>query len=124
MRKPEKLQFENAGHCLPVLVRADGSFEMPPSSSGVLGLFPEWSYQEKELQLRPGDCLLLVTDGVLEACNAEEEEFGYERLISIVRQGLGLGAHGLRKQILEEVSAFCAGLFQDDASLIVVTVNG
>lgn len=64
-----------------------------------------------------------MTDGVLEAADGREEEFGYERLISIVRQGRDLGAHGLRKRILEEVSAFCEGVFQDDASLIVVTVN-
>ena len=57
MRRAGSFNFENAGHCLPVLMRADGSFQMPASSSGVLGLFSEWTYQDQELQLQPGDCL-------------------------------------------------------------------
>jgi sigma-B regulation protein RsbU (phosphoserine phosphatase) len=121
--KTRSLQYENAGHCLPLLVRADGSIQMPASYSGVLGLFSHWTYQDSELQLQSGDCLLLLTDGVLEAADSKEEEFGYQRLISLVQKNRGIGAHGLRKKVLEEVSAFCNGLFQDDASLILVTVD-
>jgi serine phosphatase RsbU (regulator of sigma subunit) len=118
-----RLQYENAGHCLPVLARADGSIEMPASYSGVLGLFSHWTFQNSELQLQPGDCLTLMTDGVLEAANENEEEFGYQRLIEVVRQKRGSGANGIRTAILESVSKFCDGKFDDDASLIVVTVN-
>jgi sigma-B regulation protein RsbU (phosphoserine phosphatase) len=118
-----RLQYENAGHCLPLVVRADGSIEMPASYSGVLGLFSHWTYADHELQLATGDCVVLVTDGVLEAADAAEEEFGYQRLIEVVQLHRSLGAHGLRKKILEEVTTFCNGQFQDDASLILVTVD-
>src|SRR5271155_2544902 len=118
-----RLQYENAGHCLPLLVHADGSILMPASYSGVLGLFSHWTYQNNEVQLRPGDCLVLMTDGVLEAANRDEEEFGYQRLIDVVKAKRGSGVHGIRTAILEAVSAFCEGKFDDDASLIVVTVN-
>ncbi|HZD49693.1 MAG TPA: PP2C family protein-serine/threonine phosphatase [Silvibacterium sp.] len=118
-----KLHYENAGHCLPLLVHADGSIEMPASYSGVLGLFSHWMYQDSELQLQSGDCLVLMTDGVLEAANKNEEEFGYQRLIEVVKEKRGSGAHGIRSAILEAVSAFCNGKFDDDASLIVVTVD-
>ena len=118
-----RLQYENAGHCLPLLMRAGGEIELPASYSGVMGLFSHWTYQEIELTLRSGDCLVLMTDGVLEAANSEEEEFGYQRLISVVQRNKGLGADGLRKAILDEVSAFCNGQFQDDASLIVVVAE-
>jgi sigma-B regulation protein RsbU (phosphoserine phosphatase) len=118
-----KLHYENAGHCLPLLVRADGSILMPASYSGVLGLFSHWTYRDSELQLDPGDCLVLMTDGVLEAAKDEEEEFGYQRLIDAVKQSRSAGANSVRNAIMEAVSAFCDGHFADDASLIVVTVN-
>jgi sigma-B regulation protein RsbU (phosphoserine phosphatase) len=118
-----RLQYENAGHCLPLLVHADGSILMPASYSGVLGLFSHWTYQNSEVQLQPGDCLVLMTDGVLEAANRDEEEFGYQRLIDVVRAKRDSGVHGIRTAILETVSAFCEGKFDDDASLIVVTVD-
>jgi phosphoserine phosphatase RsbU/P len=118
-----RLQYENAGHCLPLLVHADGSILMPASYSGVLGLFSHWTFQNSEVQLEAGDCLVLMTDGVLEAANRHEEEFGYQRLIDVVQAKRGSGVHGVRTAILEAVSAFCEGEFDDDASLIVATVN-
>ena len=121
--KQRRLQYENAGHCLPLLVHADGSILMPASYSGVLGLFSHWTYQNSEVQLQSGDCLVLTTDGVLEAANRDEEEFGYQRLIDVVQAKRSSGVHGIRTAILETVSKFCDGKFDDDASLIVVTVN-
>ncbi len=118
-----RLHYENAGHCLPLLVHADGSILMPASYSGVLGLFSHWTFQNSEVQLQTGDCLVLMTDGVLEAANRDEEEFGYQRLIDVVQAKRGSGVHGIRTAILEAVSAFCEGKFDDDASLIVVTVD-
>jgi phosphoserine phosphatase RsbU/P len=118
-----QLHYENAGHCLPLLVHGDGSILMPASYSGVLGLFSHWTYQNSEVQLQSGDCLVLMTDGVLEAANENEEEFGYQRLIDVVEAKRGSGVHGIRTAILEAVSEFCHGKFDDDASLIVVTVN-
>ena len=97
--------------------------DLPASYSGVLGLFSHWTYADREAHLRAGDCLVMVTDGVLEAANQEEEEFGYQRLIASIAHSRDEGAHGIRRRILEDVSAFCEGQFQDDASLIVVTVN-
>lgn len=117
------LLYESAGHCLPLLVHRDGSIEIPEASSGVLGLFSHWTYSDHELQLASGDVLVMLTDGVLEAWNAEEEEFGYKRLIESVLASRGQGAHGIRKRVLEDVTTFCEGQFQDDASLIVVTVD-
>jgi sigma-B regulation protein RsbU (phosphoserine phosphatase) len=118
-----QLRYENAGHCLPLVVHADGTILMPASYSGVLGLFSHWTFQDSELQLQPGDCLVLMTDGVLEAANDDEEEFGYQRLIEVVQKNRSSGVHGIRTAILQAVSEFCGGKFDDDASLIVVTVD-
>jgi sigma-B regulation protein RsbU (phosphoserine phosphatase) len=118
-----RLRYENAGHCLPLVVHADGSILMPTSFSGVLGLFSHWTYRDGELQLASGDCLVLTTDGVLEAAKDEDEEFGYQRLIDVVKRSRSAGANGIRNAIMEAVSTFCEGHFADDASLIVVTVG-
>ena len=116
------LRYENAGHCLPLLVHADASVDFPAAYSGVLGLFSHWTYSDHEQPLKPGDTLLLLTDGVLEAADEKEEEFGYQRLIQSVIASRNHGAHGIRKRVLDDVTAFCSGRFQDDASLIVVSV--
>jgi phosphoserine phosphatase RsbU/P len=69
------------------------------------------------------DCLLSTTDGVTEAANASNEEFGAHRVAASTRAALSLGANGIRTRILEDVSRFCNGNFHDDASLVVVTVD-
>ncbi len=116
------LQYENAGHCLPLLVHADGAVDFPAAYSGVLGLFSHWTYSDRSQALQSGDALLLLTDGVLEAANDEEEEFGYQRLIQSVIASRADGAHGIRQRVLDDVTKFCTGHFADDASLIVVSV--
>ena len=116
-------KYENAGHCLPLLVHADGSIDFPAAYSGVLGLFSHWTYADREVELRSGDVLVLMTDGVLEAANDQEEEFGYQRLIASVVASRSHGVHAIRQRVLNDVTAFCENHFQDDASLIVVTVD-
>lgn len=115
-----RLHYESAGHCLPLLLRDNGDVEFPASFSGVLGLFSHWLYQSQELELRPGDCLLLVTDGILLAENRLQEEFGYQRLIAVVKDSRGGGAEALGSEVLSAVTEFCNGNLQDDASLIVI----
>jgi phosphoserine phosphatase RsbU/P len=117
------LRYESAGHCRPLLVHDNGMIEFPDASSGVLGLFSHWTFTDHQQALASGDVLVMITDGVLEAWNAEEEEFGYKRLIDSVLASRKEGAHGIRKRVLEDVSAFCSGKFRDDVSLIVVTVD-
>ncbi|HTW48720.1 MAG TPA: PP2C family protein-serine/threonine phosphatase [Acidobacteriaceae bacterium] len=122
-RRTGRLQYENAGHCLPLLVRAGGAVEFPASFSGVLGLFSHWLYNNQEIQLGAGDKLLLVTDGIIEAEGRRGEEFGYQRLISLVNSGGAQGPERLSRDILDAVSKFCNQKMCDDASLIVVAAE-
>jgi phosphoserine phosphatase RsbU/P len=115
-----RLRYESAGHCLPLLVHGDGTVDFLQSFSGVLGIFSHWLYQNQEVQLRSGDCLLLLTDGILQAEGRRHEEFGYQRLIAAVESGRPLGVEGLRQEILTAVTKFCGDKLRDDASLIVV----
>lgn len=115
------LRFENAGHCPPIVLRGD-SMTFLTEGATVLGLFPHAEYEERSFPLQSGDCLLLTTDGVTEAANEDDEEFGAERVAASALAARSLGANGVRTRILEDVSQFCNGNFHDDASLIVVTL--
>ena len=116
------LHFENAGHSSPIVLRGDEATFLTEGGT-VLGLFPKSVYEERQFALRPGDCLLLTTDGVTEAANEHDEEFGNGRVIASARAARSLGAQGIRTRILDDVTRFCDGNFHDDATLIVVTVD-
>ncbi|MFN2446500.1 MAG: PP2C family protein-serine/threonine phosphatase [Vicinamibacterales bacterium] len=117
------LAYANAGHNPPLLVRANGEVTCLSVGGTVLGVFPEAVYRDEELALTRGDRLVLYTDGITEACSSAEEEFGATRLIESVREYRTLDAVSLHERVLSEVTAFSGGLFQDDATLIVVAVE-
>ena len=76
--------YANGGHNPPLLVHPDGTSEELPLTGGIaLGLVPDFEYEERTLRLMPGDALILYTDGVTEAMNEDQEEFGVPRLINV-----------------------------------------
>jgi sigma-B regulation protein RsbU (phosphoserine phosphatase) len=79
------LTYENAGHSPGLLLRSNGTTETLQGGGAVLGALPDWTYQDYTAQLQPGDQLLLSTDGITEAENAQLEEFGDERLLEAAR---------------------------------------
>ena len=105
-----------------MVLRGDSTILLTEGGT-VLGLFPQAQYEERSFPLQPGDCLLLTTDGVTEAADGTDEEFGAERVAASALAARSLGANGIRTRILEDVSRFCNGNFHDDASLIVVTLD-
>jgi sigma-B regulation protein RsbU (phosphoserine phosphatase) len=86
----------------------------------VLGQFPDWVYEQSDVQLQTGDTLMLFTDGVVEACDREDEAFGEERVIGIARENRSAGAEELKTLLMRAASEHCGGHFQDDASMIVL----
>jgi uncharacterized protein YndB with AHSA1/START domain len=117
------LRYANAGHNAPILTRKDGA-QVPLEEGGLaLALFQERSYEEGEIELRPGDRLVMFTDGVSEAVNGKGEEFGEERLAEVFRCAHQLSAEALHRRLLERVTEFCAGGFEDDATILVVAVS-
>jgi len=117
-----RLRYTSAGHNPPFVLHQDGSHERLREGGGVLGVFANQSFHVGLAQLQPGDRVVLFTDGVTEACNAAEEEFGEDRLLQVLQQNRGSRAHALQKEILRAVAEFSGGLWQDDATLLVVTV--
>lgn len=118
-----KLTFTNAGHNPPMLVRRDGECIRLEEGGRVIGAFCDSTFTQQEIQLYNGDKLLLFTDGVTEARNAAGDEFGEQRLQECLRSYVGRGAAELRTLILDEVTSFCAGNFDDDATLMVLIAN-
>jgi sigma-B regulation protein RsbU (phosphoserine phosphatase) len=114
--------YVNAGHLLPILLRTEGGNETLENDGAVLGVFPDWTYADSQVQLCPNDRLLLFTDGITEASVQGGEEFGEERLIASARSGAGKSAAEVKARILEDVSRFCDSQFRDDATLIVISV--
>ncbi len=116
------LIYENAGHSPGYLLRSDGTTETLQGGGAVLGALPDWTYQNYTAQLQPGDLLLLSTDGITEAENAQLEEFGDERLLQAARSRDG-SALEIQRIIMQEVTAFCRGNFRDDATLLVLRIT-
>jgi sigma-B regulation protein RsbU (phosphoserine phosphatase) len=115
------LTYENAGHIPGLLLRSNGTAETLPGGGAVLGALPDWSYQDYAVQLSSGDQLLLSTDGITEAENAQLEEFGDERLLEDAR-GDHTSALEVQRAIMQQVTAFCGGNFRDDATLLVLRI--
>lgn len=120
--KNRKLSYANAGHCPPILMR-NGNCLRLKEGGPVLGVFPDRLYLQDEIELRAGDSLVLFTDGVTEARNSEGKEFGEERLKDLLIVGQRLHATQLRDRIMAAVSEFSAGIVDDDATLMVLTVD-
>ena len=114
-----RLTYCNAGHNPPLLIRPDGTSTELKAAGAVLGQFPRWLYEQSELQMRSGDKLLLFTDGLVEACNVDEESFGEHNVIRIARENLSSSAEELMGLLMRAASQH-SGDFQDDASLIVL----
>jgi sigma-B regulation protein RsbU (phosphoserine phosphatase) len=114
------LTYSNAGHYPPILLRADGSIARLTSGGPVLGVFGDAAYEEASVPLDPGDRVVLFTDGITEARNAADEEFGEERLIEAALPHRGTTSAALQHHLATEVRAFTGGNYQDDATLIVM----
>ena len=115
------VDYVNAGHNPPLLVRKNGEIEFLTEGGMVLGLFDSIPYEEGVAELRSGDTLLIFSDGVTETWSAKGDEFGEDRLGAVAVRGRGLDAAGLQTEILRELELFSAGTkATDDRTLIVV----
>ena len=117
------LRFVGAGHVDTLVVRADGEAVMLVSTGTPLGLLqPGLPFGESELTLGPGDVLVLYSDGVTEAQNAAEEEYGVERLLEVVRATASEPPDAMIARLLDSIDGFAGAAPQfDDITLLVLT---
>jgi len=115
------LEFINAGHPSPMLIRRGEVQEAFTEGSFPVGLVPEAQYTAACLKLEPGDTLVLYSDGVTEAMDPQEQMFGMGRLKEVLRGQAELGLDELQKRVLESVENFTRGARQaDDLTLLLV----
>ena len=109
------LNYANGGHNPPLIVHSDGSSTMLPYIGGVaLGVMPELSYPGSTINLAPGDTLVLYTDGVTEAMNADQEEFGNDRFQDIFKGPPPKNSKEANQMIFKAVHDFAGDTVQSD----------
>jgi serine phosphatase RsbU (regulator of sigma subunit) len=117
-----RLCYVNCGHPPPLLLRGNGeqlTVERLDSTSTVIGLFSRFECDVVEKQLAAGDVLIMYTDGITEAANAEGAEFGEQRLLEIATANLHLSTPLLLEKIVEGAKRFSYPEQADDITLIV-----
>lgn len=118
--KENCLTYCNAGHNPPILVSADGTSMELNAQGAVLGQFPRWQFEQSELSLASGDKLVIFTDGLVEACDTNDELFGEQNVLRVAQENPQPTASDLMAALMQAASQHCRGRFQDDASLIVL----
>ena len=107
--------YANGGHNSPLVVHGDGSSTELPLTGGVaLGVMPELPYEQAIVTLAPDDTVVLYTDGVTEAMNADGEEFGVDRLREVFAANPPQGSETANRTVFEAVHAFAGDTPQSD----------
>ncbi|MGI8813696.1 MAG: SpoIIE family protein phosphatase [Pyrinomonadaceae bacterium] len=115
------LKYINAGHNPPLVGRADGTILQLSSGGFPLGIMPGAEFEVGETILGSGEALVVYSDGVSEANNIRDEEFGMERLEDVVRRNLAASASGIRDKVESALSAFTqTAPANDDITLLIV----
>ena len=117
--------YASGGHDAPLLVRPDGSSELLPLTGGIaLGIIPDMEYAENSITLNPGETLILYTDGVTEAMNNAEEQFGVPKLQEVFRNDAPKSAEDAVEKIFDAIRTFADGASQsDDITCLTIRRN-
>ena len=116
------LHYINAGHVPPILIRGEqGEYRQLSEGGTVVGLFPQTEYTRGSVKLATGDVLVCCTDGIVEAANAQEDEYGTERLAACVTRHRSKSAAAIVDAVSADVAAFSAGGTHVDDKVLMVT---
>jgi len=117
------LSYTNAGHYLPMLVRTDGRVDRLGAGGPVLGVIAAADYEQADVAIGPGDRLILFTDGLTEARDCDDCEFGEARLLQAAVCHRACSAPALQARLAAAVTTFTGGRMQDDATLMVLAAD-
>src|ERR1700722_6214598 len=108
------VDYINAGHNNPILRRATGQIERLDIGGLPFGIQPEVKYDSATVTLAPGDWLIIFTDGLVEAENARQEEYGEPRLLSAIEAGKSIAPAEMLKSLMTELDLFVGNTPQHD----------
>lgn len=115
------LRYVSAGHNPALIARADGRLERVESTGVPVGMLPNATWREETLTLGPGELIAVYTDGLTEAVNGSDEEFGLERLSRRIARDAHEPVQRLCDSVLADVADFASGMPQyDDQTLLLV----
>ncbi len=116
-----KITFCNAGHNEPILIDHKGEVARLKEGGMIVGILPEVAYEEKTIDFPPDTILVVYSDGITEAMNINEEEFGEERLIDLIKKNRTLPASELIDLIIKIVNEHAGNVDQmDDMTLVII----
>jgi len=122
--KSNTLNYVNAGHNPPILLRQDGKIERVEIGGLLLGVMKTVApYQEGNIRLNSGDTLILFTDGVSEAMNNQGVEYGEDKLLTVIESHQHEKAETILNRIVESVQEYSGAYQSDDITLVVVKVS-
>ena len=115
------LEYSNAGHLFPIVLRQDGSVLEVEGADPALNLVSWGKFETRRHEVLPGEVLLLYTDGLMEAENAAGEPFGKERLVALLREVSTRSPSDMRRAILGAIDSHCGARGAgDDRTLILL----
>ncbi|HEY2392448.1 MAG TPA: GAF domain-containing SpoIIE family protein phosphatase [Candidatus Angelobacter sp.] len=115
------LQYVNAGHVPPILVRGKtGEVKLLEEGGTVIGLFPQVDYTRGSVKLEKDDVFVCSTDGILQISDDEKHQYGARRLTDFVRRHRERTAQGIADAVLAEVSAYSTASMNDDDKVLIV----
>jgi sigma-B regulation protein RsbU (phosphoserine phosphatase) len=119
-----RLDYVNAGHNAPMVFRSGGTVERLSASGPVVGLIEAGRFEQRSVSLAPGDVLVVYSDGISEAMNASEEEWGETRLAAAAATAFPCDAQKLIDELFAAADAFAGGATQhDDMTVVVVRMT-
>jgi sigma-B regulation protein RsbU (phosphoserine phosphatase) len=123
------LTFSNAGHYAPLLFRTGGKFERLETRGLIIGFLPNQEYEQRTVTIRPGEVIILCTDGIIETetptsnCNANKP-FGEEGLIEVIQSRLDKNATEIQIEILQAIATYTDYSPQrDDIAFVIIKRN-
>ena len=122
--KKNEIIYTNAGHNPPLFIKANGDVIRLQKGGIVLGFLADQTYIQESIPFEQGDLLLAFTDGITEAMNHKEEEFGEERLLQLLKENRDKPVQEIRNKILDSVKNFSAfEIPEDDMTLVLCKHN-
>jgi sigma-B regulation protein RsbU (phosphoserine phosphatase) len=108
------LTYINAGHNAPILRRSSGAIERLEKGGLPLGIDAQTAYESGTVSLLPGDWLVIFTDGVVEAVNKSDVEYGEQQLLNVVQAGAGTTPEELLRRVMSDLDTFVGPTPQHD----------
>jgi sigma-B regulation protein RsbU (phosphoserine phosphatase) len=119
----EVLTYCSAGQTPPVIIRKDLTCQLLDRTSIVLGIASRPEFTDASVPIHLGDLIFLYTDGVTDELNRDDEPYGEERLIEVLRRSYGLGLDTLVENVYGEVLGHTGGVTQDDLTALAIRVE-